>query len=54
MTKPSVPRRYKNRQFRFLPEELEALKARAEADNVSEAEIVRLALRTYLGLPLDQ
>jgi hypothetical protein len=44
-------RRYTNRQFRFLPEELAALKQRAEADGLSEAEVMRKALRAYLGLP---
>jgi hypothetical protein len=31
-------RRYTNRQFRFLPEELEALKQRAESEGLPEAE----------------
>jgi hypothetical protein len=53
MTSGSVTRRYKNRQFRFLPEELNALKQRAEADGLSEAEVLRKALRAYLGLRCD-
>lgn len=51
MTSSSVTTRYKNRQFRFLPEELEALRVRAKADRTSEAEVMRKALRAYLSLP---
>jgi hypothetical protein len=53
MAGSSVTTRYKNRQFRFHPDELAALKSRAKADQVSEAEVVRRALRAYLNLPQD-
>lgn len=46
----TVPRRYVNRQFRFQPDELAALKARSEKLGISEAELVRRAVRLYLGL----
>jgi hypothetical protein len=39
------------RYFYLRPDEIEALKQRAEQDNLTQAEIVRRALRTYLGLP---
>jgi hypothetical protein len=56
MTSGSVPpkRKMVPRYFYLRPDEFKALKQRAEQDNLTHSEIVRLALRAYLGLPLEQ
>jgi hypothetical protein len=51
MTSGSVPRRLIPRYFYLRPDEFAALKQRAEQDETSHSEIVRQALRAYLGLP---
>jgi hypothetical protein len=52
MTSGSVPpkRKMVPRYFYLRPDEIAALKQRAEQDNLTQSEIVRRALRAYLGL----
>lgn len=51
MTRSTLASRKVPRYFYLRPDELEALKARAERDGLSHSEVVRRALRAYLGLP---
>lgn len=50
MTNSSVSARLIPRYFRVRADELEAIKAKARELGISDAEVVRLAVRAYLAL----
>lgn len=53
MTSRRVPpdRKMVPRYFYLRPDEIAALKQRAEQDDLTQSEIVRRSLRAYLALP---